>query len=184
MSQMPKLRKGQGDVKLTREEFERRLGERFYDPIFDQVRPEIRKVMDVAWQTYDQYHKSPRTRKAGPGFSDPEAKLPVEWLETRERIQQAEREQKDEACRSRILLISGAARHDQTCPGGCRKPFAWREWRGKKSSVLPLIVIFSILACLQPNMGGRFCLAKLAYLRRCRFAIGRVRAIPTTPWGK
>lgn len=34
----PEVRKGQGDVKLSREEFTRRLGERFYDPAFDSVR--------------------------------------------------------------------------------------------------------------------------------------------------
>jgi hypothetical protein len=28
----PEVRKGQGDVKLSREEFARRLRERFYDP--------------------------------------------------------------------------------------------------------------------------------------------------------
>ncbi len=65
------VRKGQGDVKLTRDEFE----------------------------------------------------LPVEWLETRERIQQAEREQKDISRPGRVLLVSGAARHDQTCPGEMSKTF-------------------------------------------------------------
>ena len=31
-----------------REEFGRRLGERFYDPAFDAVRPEIGRVIEVA----------------------------------------------------------------------------------------------------------------------------------------
>jgi hypothetical protein len=39
---VPEVRTGQGNVKLSREEFERRLGERFYDPAFDAVRDEIR----------------------------------------------------------------------------------------------------------------------------------------------
>ena len=64
---LPIIRKGQGDVKLSREAFARRLGERFYDPVFDAVRPEIDRIIDVAWAAYDEYHKSPRTRKAGPG---------------------------------------------------------------------------------------------------------------------
>ena len=68
----PHVRKGQDDVKLSREEFERRLKERFYDPAFDAVASQIQAVVDVAWKTYDEYHKSPRTRKAGPGFADPE----------------------------------------------------------------------------------------------------------------
>jgi len=117
------VRKGQGDVKLTREEFERRLRERFYDPVFQNVDRQIAEIIDVAWQAYDEYDKSPRTRKAGPDFADPEFELPIEWLETRERIQQAEREQKDASRPGRVLLVCGAARHDQTCPGEMSKTF-------------------------------------------------------------
>jgi multimeric flavodoxin WrbA len=116
-------RKGQGDVKLTREEFDRRLRERFHDPAFHTVERQISEIIDVAWQAYDEYRKSPRKRPAGPGFADPEFELPIEWLETRERIQQADREQKDPARPSRVLLVCGAARHDQTCPGEMSKTF-------------------------------------------------------------
>ncbi len=117
------VRKGQGDVKLTREEFERRLRERFIDPLFQTVERQVADVIDVAWKAYDEYHKSPRTRKAGPGFAEPEFELPIEWLETRERIQQAEREQRDAGRPGRVLLVCGAARHDQTCPGEMSKTF-------------------------------------------------------------
>ena len=117
------IRKGQGDVKLTREEFERRLRERFADPAFEPVEPQVRDVIDVAWKAYDEYRKSPRTRKAGAGFADPEFELPIEWLDTRGRIQQAEREHKDSSRRGRILLVCSAARHDQTCPGEMSKTF-------------------------------------------------------------
>jgi multimeric flavodoxin WrbA len=120
---IPQLRKGQGDVKLTREEFNRRLSERFYDAAFDAVRPEIDRVIEVAWTTYDEYHKSPRKRKAGPGFHDPDFELPVEWLQTREQILLAEKRQHDPASPSRILLVCGAARSDQTCPGEMSKSF-------------------------------------------------------------
>ena len=75
------VRKGQGDVKLTREEFEHRLRERFFDPAFRNVERQIADIVDVAWKTYDDYHKSPRTRKAGPGFADPEHELPIEMNE-------------------------------------------------------------------------------------------------------
>jgi multimeric flavodoxin WrbA len=119
----PSVRKGQGDVKLSRDEFARRLGERFYDQAFDPVRADIDRIIDVAWKNYDEYHKSPRKRKAGPGFADPEFELPLEWLETREAILSAERKQHDPAARSRILLVCGAARHDQTCPGEMSKTF-------------------------------------------------------------
>src|SRR5688500_17118299 len=106
----PTVRKGQGDVKLSREEFERRLSERFYDPAFDSIRAEIDRVVDVAWRNYVEYHKSPRTRKAGPGFADPDFELPIEWLETRERILEAERRQKEPRTPRRVLLINGAPR--------------------------------------------------------------------------
>jgi multimeric flavodoxin WrbA len=119
----PTVRKGQGEVKLSREEFERRLRERFYDPAFDAVRAEIDRIIDVAWRTYDEYHKSPRTRKAGSGFADPDYELPVEWLETRKQILDAERQQKDPTTPRRVLLINGASRHDQTCPGEMSKTF-------------------------------------------------------------
>jgi multimeric flavodoxin WrbA len=117
------VRKGQGDVKLTREEFERRLRERFFDPQFAAVERQIADVVDVAWRAYDEYHKSPRKRKAGPGFADPDVELPIEWLETREAIHRAEREQQDASRRGRVLLVCGAARHDQTCPGEMSKTF-------------------------------------------------------------
>jgi hypothetical protein len=120
---MGEIRKGQGDVKLTRDEFARRLRERFYDPAFESLRAEIDHLVDVAWTAYDEYHKSPRKRKAGPGFADPEYELPVEWLEAREAVLGAERRNRDPAARSRILLICGAARHDQTCPGEMSKTF-------------------------------------------------------------
>ena len=117
------VRKGQGDVKLTREEFERRVRERFYDPEFEKVAEQISNVVDIAWKTYDEYHKSPRTRKAGPGFANPDFELPVEWLETRDAIQQAARQHTDARRPGRVLIVSGAARHDQTCPGEMSKTF-------------------------------------------------------------
>jgi multimeric flavodoxin WrbA len=120
---MPEVRKGQTDVKLSREAFERRLKERFYDPAFEQVSQQIDAIVDVAWRTYDEYHKSPRKRKAGPGFADPEHELPIEWLDARERIIDAQKQHEDQAARSRILLVCGAARTDQTCPGEMSKTF-------------------------------------------------------------
>ncbi len=56
------VRKGQGDVKLN-------------------VDRQISEIIDVAWNGYDEYRKSPRKRKAGPGFADPGFELPIEWLE-------------------------------------------------------------------------------------------------------
>src|SRR5688572_12177836 len=116
-------REGQGDVKLTRDEFERRLRERFYDPEFQNVERQTTDIIDVAWRAYDEYLKSPRKRTAGRRFADPEIELPIERRETRERSQQAEREHEDASRPGRVLLVCGAARHDQTCPGEMSKTF-------------------------------------------------------------
>jgi hypothetical protein len=120
---MPTVRKGQTDVQLSRDEFRRRFRENFFDPAFDAVTAEIDRVADVAWTAYDEYHKNPRTRKAGPGFADPEFKLPIEWLEARQRILDAQRAHDDTSARSRVLVVCGAARTDQTCPGEMSKTF-------------------------------------------------------------
>lgn len=117
------VRKGQGDVKLTRKEFERRLRERFDDPAFEALEPQLTAVIDAAWIAYDEYRKSPRKQKAGSGFANPDYELPVEWLEARARILQAERKQRDTNRPGRVLLVCGAARHDQTCPGEMSKTF-------------------------------------------------------------
>ncbi len=119
----PKVRKGMPSVQLTQEEFSKRVRQRFYDPTFTAVAPEIEKVISVAWKNYTEYHRNPRKRPAGRGFSDPKFPLPIEWLETRKAIQQAERRQKNHKSNSRILVINGSTRSDQTCPGEMSKTF-------------------------------------------------------------
>ncbi|MBK8206927.1 MAG: flavodoxin family protein [Planctomycetes bacterium] len=120
----PDVRKGQASVALTRKEFERRFRERFYDPAYEAIEPELARVIDVAWQAYHKYHKSPRTRPAGGGFHDAGMQLPVEWLATRKAIRDAEKRRADPQSPSRILLVSGSMRSDQTCPGEI--PKSWR----------------------------------------------------------
>lgn len=122
-SPTPRVRKGQGSVALTKSEFQSRFQERFYDPAFEKVRNQIDAAGDVAWEGYHEYRVSPRGRRAGPGFADPEFELPVEWLETRRRLRLAEKVQKDAASPSRILIVCGASRSDQTCPGEMSKSF-------------------------------------------------------------
>jgi hypothetical protein len=55
-----KVRKGMPSVQLTENEFAKRIRERFYDPDFDKLTPEIDRIIATAWRTYDEYHKSPR----------------------------------------------------------------------------------------------------------------------------
>src|SRR3954464_1999346 len=105
-----KPRKLRQYVPLTREQFRSRFYERFDDPAFDDVKPELEKVFERAWDGYIQYRKSPRTQPAGAGFADPSFALPVEWLETRSAIHAAQRRHEDSKSPSRILIVSGSTR--------------------------------------------------------------------------
>jgi multimeric flavodoxin WrbA len=118
-----RVRTGQADVTLSREEFEARFRSRYLDPAFESREGELRAVLDVAWEAYREYRKSPRTRKAGRGFEDPGFDLAVEWLATRAAIRKAERTQKNRRSRSRVLLVCGSSRSDQSCPGEMSKTY-------------------------------------------------------------
>ena len=117
----PEVRKQDKYVPLTREQFRERFYARYYDPAFDKVRPELEKVLEVAWDGYIDYRKSPRAKPAGSGFADPKRKLAVEWLATRDSIHAAEKRQKDPKSPSRILVVSGSTRSEHTCPGEISK---------------------------------------------------------------
>jgi multimeric flavodoxin WrbA len=108
---------------LSRAEFARRFRARFFDPEFEGSEAEIARLEEVAWRAYHEYRKSPRTKPAGPGFHDPKWALAVEWLETRAAVRAAERRQKNAKSPSRILIVSGSSRNDQTCPGEMSKTF-------------------------------------------------------------
>jgi hypothetical protein len=45
---VPKVRKGQAKWPLTREQFTQRFNERFYDPAFAAVTPEIDRIREIA----------------------------------------------------------------------------------------------------------------------------------------
>jgi multimeric flavodoxin WrbA len=118
-----KIRKGMPSVTLTKAEFTKRIQERFYDPAFEPLKGEVAKVIEAAWDGYHGYRKAPRVRPAGPRFTDPTYELSDEWRRTSTAIARAEREQKARAGKSRILLINGSMRSDQTCPGEMSKTF-------------------------------------------------------------
>ena len=133
----PKVRKQDPYVPLTREQFRERFYARFYDPAFDTVRPELEKVLEVAWDGYIAYRKSPRRKPAGAGFAEPGYELPLEWLETRAAIQAAERRQKDPASRSRILVVNASTRSEHTCPGEISKTRRLAQHAQKAIEALP-----------------------------------------------
>ncbi len=117
----PTVRKLEPFVPLSKDEFRRRFMQRFYDPAFDRVREELDRVFEQAWDGYDTYRKSPRTRPAGEGFQDPGYELPLEWLATRDRIHEAQAQFRDPKSPSRVLLINGSTRSEHTCPGEISK---------------------------------------------------------------
>jgi multimeric flavodoxin WrbA len=111
-------------VALTRAQFMALARERFHDPAFEPVQKEIDKVLAVAWDGYHIYRKSPRKRRAGAGYADPDQQLAIEWIDTKAAIRRAERQQKSTGGKSRLLLINGSMRSDQSCPGEMSK--TWR----------------------------------------------------------
>jgi multimeric flavodoxin WrbA len=133
----PDVRKQDQYVPLTKEQFRSRFYARYYDPAFDQVKPELEKVLEVAWDGYIAYRKSPRTRPAGPGFADPSGKVAVEWLETRAAIEAAEKRQKDPKSPSRILVVNGSTRSEHTCPGEISKTRRLAQHAQKAIEALP-----------------------------------------------
>jgi multimeric flavodoxin WrbA len=118
-----RIRKGQGSVQLDRDSFRERFRARFFDPAFDAAGPEIDRLEEIAWDAYDSSRKAPRARAAGPGFADPTYELSDEWRSAREAIERAAREQADPASASRVLVICGSDRSDQTCPGEMSKTY-------------------------------------------------------------
>jgi multimeric flavodoxin WrbA len=119
-----KIRKGMPDVQISRTLFESRYRDQFFDPAFKENDHQLEAIIETAWSGYDAYRKNPKTRVAGRGFEKPKANLPVEWLETRSHIHKAEVKQRNAKSKSRILLINGSMRSDQSCPGEMSK--SWR----------------------------------------------------------
>ncbi len=117
----PAVRRQTEYVPLTKAQFRERFFGRFYDPAFDEVRSELEKVFEKAWDGYIAYRKSPRQQPAGAGYADPAFPLPVEWLEARAAIDAAEKRQKDPRSPSRILIVNGSTRSEHSCPGEISK---------------------------------------------------------------
>jgi multimeric flavodoxin WrbA len=118
------IRKGMPSVELSREEFEKRYRSRFADPAFKALSRELDAIIAAAWDGYANSRKAPNTRKAGPGFSDPDYDISEDWLAAREAILAAQRRHDAAGETPRILLINGSSRSDQTCPGEMSK--TWR----------------------------------------------------------
>jgi multimeric flavodoxin WrbA len=119
----PEPRKGMPSPQLDETEFKRRFRAQFQDQEFDSIQHHLDRVAHAAWIAYEQSRKSPRTRKAGPEFADPEYDLSVDWLSARETINLAQQRHDDPAGPTRILLINCSSRSEHTCPGEMSKSY-------------------------------------------------------------
>ncbi len=116
-------RKGMPDPHLDEAAFRRRFMARYADPTFDAVRTELGRVANVAWENYEAGRKAPVTRKAGPGYADPDYDLSVDWSAAKAAIGAAQAEHDDASGPARILLINCSSRSEHTCPGEMSKSY-------------------------------------------------------------
>lgn len=120
----PEPRKGMPSPKLGREAFVERYLSRFNDPAFDAHRDALDQIAAVAWDAYENGRKSPRTRKAGPGYADPDYDLAEDWIAAKAMIEAARVRHEAPDGPSRVLLVNGSSRSEHTCPGEMSK--SWR----------------------------------------------------------
>jgi multimeric flavodoxin WrbA len=117
------VRKGQAPPTLTRGAFHERFMLDFGDPAFQAEAAALARLEDIAWKAYEEGRKAPVTRKAGPGFADPEYEISVEWLDASARLKAAQEKWGKPETKSRVLIVAGASRNDGTCPGEISKTF-------------------------------------------------------------
>ncbi|KAF5881323.1 flavodoxin family protein [Rhizobium sp. PEPV16] len=120
-------RKGSPSPRLDESEFKKRFLSQFKDRAYETLEDELGKVAAAAWDAYAHSRKSPMTRKAGPGFADPDYDLAVDWLAARDEIRAAQARFEDETAPLRVLLINGSSRSEHTCPGELSKSFRMVE---------------------------------------------------------
>jgi len=124
---MSSVRKGEADTKLTREQFSRQFNLSFADPDFQPEAESLARIEHIAWHNYQEGRKAPITQKAGDEFADPNYDISVEWLATRQRLIEAEKANRDRSRATRVLVISGSARNDGSCPGEISKSYRMQK---------------------------------------------------------
>src|SRR2546430_17195298 len=110
----PEPRKGMPSPRLDEAEFKRRFRAQFTDHAFDALCVELDKIAEAALDAYRDSRKSPHTRKAGPGYADPDYELAVDWSAAHEAISAAQR--RDEGCAGAdcVLLINYSSPSEHT----------------------------------------------------------------------
>lgn len=120
-------RKGSPSPRLSDEEFKRRFLNQFQDRAYEGLSPELAKIAAAAWDAYANSRKSPKTRKAGPGYAHSEYDLSLDWITAREAIDAAQHRHEDPDGPLRFLLINGSSRSEHTCPGELSKSYRMVE---------------------------------------------------------
>ena len=116
-------RKGTPDPTLSQEEFKRRFLAQYIDPAFASLSAELDRIASAAYEGYSNSRKSPRTRKAGPGFADPDYDLATDWIAAQAAVRRAQAQHDDPSGPARFLLINASSRSEHTCPGEMSKSF-------------------------------------------------------------
>src|ERR1700761_8905497 len=86
---VPEPRKGMPSPRLDEQTFKKRFLDRYIDPAFEPLSAELDKIAAAAWDAYAHERKSPKTRKAGPDFADPDYDLAVDWIAAKAAIDAA-----------------------------------------------------------------------------------------------
>ena len=123
----PDPRKGMPSPQLDEVAFKTRFKSAFQDPAFAPLSEELEKVASAAWDGYSNSRKSPVTRKAGPGFADPDYDLAVDWIAARDAIRAAQARHDDPAGPRRFLIVNASSRSEHTCPGEMSKSWRFTE---------------------------------------------------------
>ena len=152
---MTDVRKGQWPGTLPRGTFAERFRNQFVDPAFAAEGDAIERLERIAWDAYAEGRKAPITRKAGPGYADPDYELSVDWIRAKERIDRARTTWADPATPSRVLVIVGASRNDGTCPGEMSKTFRLARLVGEEVERAGMQVDLLDLSLLVSEFGLR-----------------------------
>ena len=181
---MTKIRTGQAPAPLTRAQFHERFQVRFYDPAFEGEREAIARLEAIAWDALQEGRKAPITQPPGRGFADPTYDLSVEWLDTRARLQAAQKllgRQRSVVARAAGLRLAAQRRHlpgrdVEDLPAGRTGARGAVEAQASQADLLDLSLAHLRLRPQHPSVQG------LRVDARCRCATGRAAATRTMRW--
>lgn len=114
-------RVGSPSPQLDEKEFKRRFQSQFIDPAFARLGGALGEMAEAAWDAYSHSRKSPRTKKAGPGYADADYDLSLDWIAAKAAVDAAQQRHDRADSTRRILIVNGSPRSEHTCPGEMSK---------------------------------------------------------------